>query len=158
MPALSQIAVRASVRTLRTASLKWAFPQPDQGGHSRSASGAGLGGHRDDSPQRTEGCGYCTWLRRSPGEALQPLPVLPAVAVPRFPLPPLPKGIGIAAPAAETKTTCSWLHIWPGQVWLQFKTLHVGPISLLDKEVLLTGGLICISLPRMPHRCFADPA
>lgn len=42
------------------------------------------------------------------------------------------------------------MHIWPGEVWLQFKNLHVGPIPLLDKEILLTGGLICMSLPRMP--------
>lgn len=58
----------------------------------------------------------------------------------------------IAAPIPKTRNTCSRVHIWPGQVWLQFKNLHVGPIPLLDKEILLTGGLICMSLPRMPTR------
>lgn len=56
----------------------------------------------------------------------------------------------IAAPTPKTRNTCSRLHIWPGEACLQFKNLHVGPIPLLDKEILLTGGLICMSLPRMP--------
>lgn len=57
----------------------------------------------------------------------------------------------------QTRNTCSCLHIWTGQAWLQFRNLHVGPIPLLDKEILLTGGLICMSLPTMPTQ-FTDVA
>ena len=131
------------------ASLKWAFPQPDQGGHSRSASGAGLGDIVVTLPSERKCTGTCAWLMCSTGEALQPCLVLHSVACHViFPSNPPPRGI--ATPISKTRTTCSCLHIWPGQAWLQFKNLHVGPISLLDKEILLTGGLICISLPRMP--------
>lgn len=64
----------------------------------------------------------------------------------------LPSPRAMAALVPTTRSTCSRLHIWPGRAWLQFENLHVGPIPLWDKEILLTGGLICMSFPRTPPR------
>lgn len=119
--------------------------QPQQDCYPPSATLAGWG-HMGDSPA----CRYLWVTKRDPRQPFWPFLSCSSSNSRSHGLLFLSAPCTIAVPIPETRNACSCLHIWSGPAWLQFKNLHVGPIPLLDKEILLTGGLICMSLPRMP--------